>query len=271
MVKQRKIEWVEDLTEQIQESANMLFTDFSGINVQDIEDLRGSLRESNSSYRVIKNRLARLAFEKAEGEIEEDQPAVEQAENAAGQPALEDLPGVGAAKVLALQEEGFENSGQIASAKPEELMEVSGIGEALAQKLINAATEIVPEQKTADSGADVEQVAGGLIEKADPFLSGNTAIAFNRKNIVGAARAIVDFSEENEALEIKGGLLEDRLLSVEDIIELSKLPSRRELLTMTAIGLKAPVQKLARYLVNPLQKLVWVVDKVKQKKEDSKE
>lgn len=270
MVKQRKIDWVEELTEEIQESPNMLFTDFSGINVQELQTLRGGLRRCKTNYRVVKNRLARLAFEKADSQSAGEEPAgeTEPAEATEDQPQLGDLPGVGASKVEALEEKGFKTVASVAEASIDDLTEVSGIGDALGNKIKAAAVEVCGSTSEA---AAPEDAAGGIAEKAAPFLSGNTGIAFNQNDMVSAAKAIVDFSKENEELEIKGGLLENRLLTVEEIIELSKLPSRRELLTMVAIGLQGPIRKLAQYLVNPLQKLVWVVDKVKNKKEDSKE
>lgn len=55
------------------------------------------------------------------------------------QPKIEDLPGVGAATAEKLREAGFNNLMSLAVASPGELVEVAGVGEAVARKIINTA------------------------------------------------------------------------------------------------------------------------------------
>ena len=57
-----KIEAVNKIKKMIQSSENLIFTDFRGLNIAQITELRGQLSESNSELRVIKNNYAKLAI-----------------------------------------------------------------------------------------------------------------------------------------------------------------------------------------------------------------
>ena len=62
-------------------------------------------------------------------------------------------------------------------------------------------------------------VAAGLQGLEDVF-KGPTAVAFSNEEVVAPAKIIADFAKDAEALEIKGGVLEGRVASVEDITKL---------------------------------------------------
>ena len=71
----------------------------------------------------------------------------------------------------------------------------------------------------------------------DDLLTGPTAIAFvgekadgTAGDVAAVAKALKDFAKTNDALVIKGGLLDDQLLSAEDLKALAELPSRDVLL-----------------------------------------
>ncbi len=54
-----------------------------------------------------------------------------------------------------------------------------------------------------------------------------------------------DFAKNAEALEIKGGVVEGNVSSVEEIVALAKLPNREGLLSMLLSVLQAPVRNVA--------------------------
>lgn len=58
-------------------------------------------------------------------------------------------------------------------------------------------------------------------------------------------KAIYNFSKNNDFYKIKGGVVEGKVLSADEIITLAKLPSRQELLSMLAGSLLANISKLA--------------------------
>lgn len=62
--KQQKIEQVEGGQELLKQSQLLLFTDFTGTGVEDMKNLRKTLREMGAKFKVIKKRLLRIVFEK---------------------------------------------------------------------------------------------------------------------------------------------------------------------------------------------------------------
>jgi large subunit ribosomal protein L10 len=76
-------------------------------------------------------------------------------------------------------------------------------------------------------------------------LTGPNAIAFSNEDVVAPAKIINDFAKKHEALEIKAGVIEGNVASVEDIKALAELPSREGLLSMLLSVLQAPIRNLA--------------------------
>lgn len=65
MPTQAKRETVAALSEQLGSSRAAIVSDYRGLTVADITTLRHSLREQGIAYRVVKNRLMRIAAEQA--------------------------------------------------------------------------------------------------------------------------------------------------------------------------------------------------------------
>lgn len=148
IIKQKEEE-VNKLADKIKEAKIVLLTDYRGITVTDVTDLRTKLRTSNSEYKVIKNNITRRALEKA-------------------------------------GYEGLEN-----------------------------------------------------------LLEGPTAVILNNEDYLEPAKAIYEFSKGNDFYKIKGGIIDGKIMSAEEIITLAKLPSRETLLGMLAGALLGNITKLA--------------------------
>jgi large subunit ribosomal protein L10 len=65
MPTEAKRETVEELAKQLDESRAAIVSDYRGLSVSDISALRGGLREQGITYRVVKNRLMKIAAERA--------------------------------------------------------------------------------------------------------------------------------------------------------------------------------------------------------------
>src|ERR1700736_2469904 len=63
--KEQKAEQVEQLTEKLKKAKVAVLTDYRGLKVSQIQELRGKLRTADVEYRVVKNTLARRAAESA--------------------------------------------------------------------------------------------------------------------------------------------------------------------------------------------------------------
>ena len=66
-----KSESVNSLVDVFKTSDDYFFADYRGMTVEQMSDLRSKLREKNGSFRVVKNRFAKIAFEnmKKPGEV----------------------------------------------------------------------------------------------------------------------------------------------------------------------------------------------------------
>ncbi|MBU3851855.1 MAG: 50S ribosomal protein L10 [Candidatus Paralactobacillus gallistercoris] len=82
-------------------------------------------------------------------------------------------------------------------------------------------------------------------EGLDEVFAGPTAVAFSNDDVVAPARIIAKFAKNAEALEIKGGIIENKVASLDEINELAKLPDRDGLLSMLLSVLQAPVRNFA--------------------------
>ena len=154
----QKKEEVAKLAAEMKEAKLILLTDYRGINVTDVTELRTNLRNTNATYRVIKNNITRRA----------------------------------------LQEAG--------------------------------------------------------IEGLDESLTGPTAVIMSNEDYLEPSKAIYEFSKNNEYYKIKGGVIEGKVMSAEEIITLAKLPSREVLLSMLAGALLGNISKVAVAL-NEVKKL----------------
>jgi large subunit ribosomal protein L10 len=89
------------------------------------------------------------------------------------------------------------------------------------------------------------------IDGLDELLVGPSAIAFVRGDVVEAAKGLRDFTKTNQALVVKGGVLDGKSLDADEIRRLADLESREVLLAKLAGALQVTTQNAA-YLFNAL-------------------
>ena len=98
----------------------------------------------------------------------------------------------------------------------------------------------------------------------DGLLEGPSAIAFVEGDPVEAAKGLRDFAKDNPLLVIKGGVLEGKALSVEEISKLANLESREVLLAKLAGAMKAQLSQAVYLFAAPLAQTARVVDALRQ-------
>lgn len=92
------------------------------------------------------------------------------------------------------------------------------------------------------------------------IVQGPTAIAFGYDDPIEPARALSEYISNNRsALEIRGAIMDGRLLTVAEIDALAKLPSKDVLIARLMGQLQGPVAGLARVLNGPLSGLARVL------------
>ena len=170
--KEQKAEQVELLSEKLKKAKVAVLTDYRGLTVSQIQELRGKLRSGDVEYRIVKNTLARRAAE------------------AAGVPALQSE------------------------------------------------------------------------------LEGPVAIAFGYDDLSLPSKLINEFVRSTRLkLDVKGGLVEGRVFSPEQVKQLADLPSRETLIAQLLGTLQSPVGQLVAIMQTPHQQLLGVLNAYKNKLE----
>ena len=77
-------------------------------------------------------------------------------------------------------------------------------------------------------------------------LVGPNAIAFGNGDAVAPARVLAKFAKDHDALVLKTGVVEGKVLSTEELQEISTLPGRDGMYSMLLSMIKEPVSKFAR-------------------------
>lgn len=96
-------------------------------------------------------------------------------------------------------------------------------------------------------------------------LQGMNAIVFSYEDEVAGFKQIVDFHEEADKLEIKQGGMDDKVLSVEEILELSKLPSKDQLIATLISRIQGPAYGLVNVLSASQKNLVYVLNTISER------
>jgi len=173
ITKERKQELIESYVDMLSQSRGVIFTDYRGLTVSQMETVRNKLREMDSPYHVSKNTLFKLAL------------------NRLGLP--------------------------------------------------------VPEE----------------------VFSGPVATSFCYTELPATAKALMDFAKDFQAFEVKGGLLGNQVMDVDDVKALAALPAREVLLAQVVGGFQAPISGLITALGGIFQGLLYVLQARKEQLEGS--
>ena len=83
------------------------------------------------------------------------------------------------------------------------------------------------------------------VEGLEDQLLGTTAVIMGYEDYLEPLKAIYNYSKDNEFYKIKGGIIEGKVVPVEELITLAKLPSRETLIAQLAGALLGNISKLA--------------------------
>ena len=105
------------------------------------------------------------------------------------------------------------------------------------------------------------------VEGIDDLLTGPSALAFVDGDPVEAAKGLRTFAKANPALVIKGGIMDGKVLTAEEVSKLADLESREVLLSKMAGAMKASAQNAVSLFAAPLSQAARVVDALRAKVE----
>lgn len=141
---------------------------------------------------------------------------------------------------------------------------------------LTVALDSILRRRLAQTGARYEVVKNTLIERAAQGtgveaiakkLHGTTSLAYTTADPVALAKVLTRYAKENPALVFKAGLVEGRVVSLEELDSIASLPSREDLFAKALYLLKAPGQQIAVIFSDVARNLARVIQQgVKENK-----
>ena len=142
--------------------------------------------------------------------------------------------------------------------------------DALAKKLLNAQSFVLADfrgltvgqdtnlrKAMREAGVEYKVIKNSIISFAvkdsnlsalQEYLEGPTAIAIGEKDAITPSRILVKFAKDYEKLEIKGGMVEGKVIDIDGVKDLASTPSREELIARFIGSLQGPLYGLAAAL-----------------------
>lgn len=112
----------------------------------------------------------------------------------------------------------------------------------------------------------LERAFGSNADSIKPLLKNATGTLFNYDDEVAGIKELLKFFKAANVGKTKAGLLGTQVLTDTEVMRLSKLPSKQQLLGLLAGQLMAPIQGLHHALSWNLNKLVWALNSIKDQK-----
>lgn len=109
------------------------------------------------------------------------------------------------------------------------------------------------------------------LEGLDDLLAGPNGLATCKDDPVAPAAALKEFMKEtkSEAIVVKAGVLDGKVIDAAGVQALADLPSKEQLLGMVAATLLAPITGLARALNGNIQNLAYALEALRKQKESA--
>ncbi|MEK3883822.1 50S ribosomal protein L10 [Paenibacillus sp. PL2-23] len=119
---------------------------------------------------------------------------------------------------------------------------------------LNVAQVTELRKQLREAGVEFQVLKNSIVRRAtegteltslNDILTGPTAVAFSGEDAVAPAKILNDFAKKNDALKLKGGVVEGKVVGADEIKALAELPSREGLLSMLLSVLQAPMRNFA--------------------------
>lgn len=141
-------------------------------------------------------------------------------------------------------------------------LNASVAGVIVSYKGITVEDDTVLRRKLREAGVNYSVVKNTLLRRAtesnglselDAVLEGTTALATSDNDHVAAAKILYEYAKDHENFTLKGGYLDGKVLSMDELTELAKIPSKEVLLAKVVGGLNATICKLV-YVLDAIAK-----------------
>lgn len=136
----------------------------------------------------------------------------------------------------------------------------------LRQKIDEAGAEAVIAKNTLVKVALEEE--GVDTKDMEAALKGPTAAIFSYEDAINPIKAIFEFAKKSELPRVKGGYVEGMFLDSKGAEELSKMPSKQELIARLLAGFNAPISGFVNALSGTNAKFVYALSAIAKKKSE---
>ncbi|MDR0462830.1 MAG: 50S ribosomal protein L10 [Pseudomonadales bacterium] len=153
---------------------------------------------------------------------------------------------------------------KVSRAKSAAIVEYSGT-------TVNDQTEL--RRKLREAGGELIVTKNTLInlglgekEEFKDILHGMNALVVSYDDEVGAVKALFEFHKDKDKLDIKGGVLDGKVLDKAGIEALSNIPGKKELIASVIASLNSPASGMVNVLKASTRDLVYVLKAIEEKK-----
>jgi large subunit ribosomal protein L10 len=110
--------------------------------------------------------------------------------------------------------------------------------------------------------------AGTAFEQATEHFKGVTAVALSKSDPVGLSKAISKFTKDNaEIFSFKAGIVEGKVVALNDIEAIANLPSKEELISKIMFLINCQAQRLVTVISAVPRNLAVVIDQISKQKQ----
>ncbi|MCK5459844.1 50S ribosomal protein L10 [Candidatus Parcubacteria bacterium] len=106
----------------------------------------------------------------------------------------------------------------------------------------------------------------GLKDADGEIFNDEVAVIFSYNDEITAAKIVGQFFEKCEALNIKGGILENKIIGLDSVKQLISIPSKEELYAKLVGSINSPLSGLVNTLNGNLRSFVQVLNSIKEQK-----
>lgn len=132
-------------------------------------------------------------------------------------------------------------------------------------------TELLGEVKKAGGSFYVAKntlmhIAFGMRDELKESLKGMNGVLFSNEDAVTPLKALMEFHKKTDKLQVKKGVMDGKILSEDEVVALSKLPSKEELIATLISRLQGPAYGMVNVLQAGPRNLVYALNAIAKKK-----
>jgi large subunit ribosomal protein L10 len=162
-----------------------------------------------------------------------------------------------------------ELSGKFAKAKIAVVTDYRGLTVPVFQELRRELRKNNAEIRVAKNTLLRRAVQGTPFEAMDEHFTGTSAITVSNEDPVSPAKVLVEFGKGHPQLTIRGAVLDGKALTPDDIVALSRLPGKDVLLAKLLSVMQAVPTNFVQVLSGVPRKMVYLLQAVRDKKEQT--